>query len=85
MAKKNNDQVITLKVSEENPEPVDLIVKEIIAISEAFTKLQKSKLSKRAIVLLIHDSIPSSAGIGKKDIETILYYAPRLKDFYINK
>lgn len=77
--KKNTTQTITVKVNEENPEPMELIAKSIIEISDAFDKINKSSLSRRAIVLLLQDITK----LGQRDINSILDAAPKLKSFYI--
>lgn len=75
-------QTITIKSNEENPEPIELIAQSIIEISEAFKKIENSRLSKRAIILLIKDRCN---GIGMTEIETILDVVPKLKDYYIKE
>lgn len=75
-------QTITVKSSEENPEPIELIAQSIIDISDAWKKIENGRLAKRAIVLLIKDRC---VGIGITEIETILNVVPKLKDFYIKQ
>lgn len=75
-------QTVTIKSNEENPEPIELVAASIIKISEAFEKISNSGLRQRTIVLLLHDAIGPTK-IGKKDIELVLEYAPRLKDIYV--
>lgn len=75
-------QTISINTKDENPEPVELIADSIIKVSEAFDKINKLPLSRRAIVLLLQDAIGSTK-ISKKEIELVLDYAPKLKDYYI--
>lgn len=82
---KTKDQIVKIKVSEEDPESVELIAKSIVAVSDSFEKLLNSGLSERAIVLLLHDLIPGYCGVGIKHIEAILKYAPKLKSTYSTK
>lgn len=79
---KTKNQVISIKTDQENPEPVELIAKAIIDISKSFEKINKSSLTNRAIVLLLHD-ILKSKGVGIKEIELVLQYAPKLKHYFI--
>lgn len=83
MANKNL-QSINIKTDEKNPQPVELIAESIIEIAAAFQKINSSRLNKRAIILLLHDAIGTSK-IGKKEIELVLDYAPKLAEHFINK
>jgi len=74
-------QTVTIKTDEENPEPIELIAQAIIDLSDAFKKIESSRLTKRAIILLIKDR----CYVNMKDIEIILDIAPKLKDYYIKK
>lgn len=71
-------QTIKVKTNEENPESLELIAQSIIEISDAFQKINSSRLKRRAVVLLIKDI----TGIGVREIELILDNAPKLKDYY---
>lgn len=73
---------ITVKLDDLNPEPIELIAKSIIDVAEAFQKINNSKLKKRAIVLLLQDSI-GSTNITRTQIELVLEHAPKLKDIYL--
>lgn len=75
-------QTITVKSNEENPEPIEIIAQAVIDVSDAFKKIENSRLSRRAIVLLIKDRCN---GIGITEIETILNVVPKLKDYYIKQ
>jgi hypothetical protein len=68
-------------VKEENPEPLEVLAKSIIEISDAFIKIMNGPLKHRTIVLLFQDY----TGLPKRDIEKILDAAPKLKTFYINE
>ena len=78
-------QNIVIKTNEENPEPTEIIAKAIIQVSEGIEIMNKSRLTRRAIALLIKDSLPSSAKLGLNDINLILNSAAELKDVYIKK
>jgi len=71
-----------IKTNQQNPESTELIAESIIKIAEGFDKINKSQLTRRAIVLLLHDAIGSTK-IGKKEIEMVLDAAPQLKKHYI--
>lgn len=78
-----NRRTITVKTDEENPMPIELIAESIAQVSDAFKKIKESSLTERAIVLLLNDMIPSRYGVGIKEIEAVLKYAPLLKDIYL--
>lgn len=77
-----NKPNIRIIKNEEDPEPVELLAASIIQVSEAFEKIKKSKLSQRAIVVLLQDGI-GAAKIAKQQIALVLDNLPRLKGWYI--
>lgn len=79
--KKTTLQTIKIKSNDENPEPVEIIAKAIIDISVAFERIKNSRLSQKALVLLIQDQ----TRISQRDIIAILDIVPKLKDIYIQK
>lgn len=74
-----NNQTVKIKSNEENPEPIEIIAQSVIEIAQAFKKIEASKLSRRAIVLLINDKC--SCGISA--INEVLDVIPKLEKFYI--
>lgn len=60
----------TIKVvlNDINPEPVEIIAASILAISDSMTKINATRLSREAIVALIHDH----SGLAKRDIRLVL-------------
>jgi hypothetical protein len=78
-------QIIKIKTDEENPEPIELIAKAVIAMSDNFQKALNSGLTERAIVVLIHDAIPGRESVSIQDIKTVLKYASELKKHYIKQ
>jgi len=60
---------------------LDKIAEEIVRVSEAFKVINRSRLTKRAIMLLIRDS--TSPQIGLNDIEVVLSSAASLAERYI--
>jgi hypothetical protein len=81
MAKAAKTQTITVKTNEENPEPLEVLAKAIIEVSEAAQKFQNSRLKSRAILVLIKDM----TSLSMRDIETVLNAAAKLKDVYIKE
>ena len=57
------------------------IAEEIEKLSKVFTALEDSRLSRRALVLLIHDMTK----VGKRDIETLLDALPNLADHFLEE
>lgn len=76
--KKASTQTITVKVKEENPEPLELIAQSIIDLAEAFKKIETSPLKRHTIVLLLKDR----TGLSQRDINAVLDAAPKLADYY---
>lgn len=72
-------QTITVKTDEENPQPVEIIAQSIIDISNAFQKINESRLNRRALVLLIRDQ----TNLGMNEINLVLNIVPKLKDIYL--
>lgn len=70
---------ITLRVNEENPEPVELIAQSIIDVADAFKKIDSGKLKRKTIVILIQDITK----LPQRDIEAVLNAAAQLKERYL--
>jgi hypothetical protein len=75
---KSKTKTITIKTNEENPEPLEVLASAIITISDGFDKINKSSLSRKAVVLLIHEL----TRVPKGHIEAILNAAPLLAKHY---
>lgn len=75
-------QTVKIVSEAENPPSVELIAEEIKKVSEAMTKLLASRLTKRAITVLIRDSMTAPA-MGFKDIETVLDCTAKLGHRYL--
>lgn len=69
---KDEEKVIEIKIMEEA----------IVQVATAARKLLSSRLSKRAIVVLIKDSM-SGSGLPLKDIEWVLDCASKLDSRYL--
>jgi predicted Fe-Mo cluster-binding NifX family protein len=75
---------ITIKKNEENPESVELLAQSIIQVAEGFEAVLSSKLTQRALIVLLHDGI-GTAKITKSQIKLVLENLPRLKAWYVKK
>lgn len=69
---KDKERVVSVKIMQEA----------IVEIASAARTLLNSRLTKRAIVVLIKDSIPGS-GITMRDIELVLEHAAKLDKNYL--
>lgn len=72
---------VTVKQSEKPEEeiPVEVLATHIAKLAEVGKQLKESRLSQRAIVLLLNDA----TGIGKPAIAQILEAIPDLKRRYL--
>jgi hypothetical protein len=67
-----------VSVDNDTQEPLNVIVSSIHKVAEGFDSINGSGLSRRAIVLLLHDATE----VGKRDIEAVLDAAPLLVERY---
>jgi hypothetical protein len=67
-----------VKVDNDTAEPLSVIVSSLHKVADGFDQINESGLSRRAIVLLLHDA----TRVGKKDIDAILDAAPLLVERY---
>ena len=65
----------------ELPQSFEDIALEVEKISDAFTAIKNSRLTRRAITVLLHDT----TGLPKRDIQTLLDLGPDLKSYYVKK
>jgi len=79
-----NKATIKIKKDEDNPEPLELLAKSIIQVSDGFEKISRSGLTDRALIVLLQDIIGSTK-INKQQIGLVLDNLPRLKAWYIKK
>ena len=75
---------IKIKKDEENPEPIELLAKSIIQVSDGFEKILSGSLNKKAIVVLLQHGI-GTGNITQQQIMLVLDNLPRLKAWYIKK
>lgn len=84
-------KTINVKTDEENPESVEIIADSIIKIADSFERIQKGRLQRRALVLLIQDNCEQiGSGYRKKpisirDVEKVLDSIETLKKAYIKE
>jgi hypothetical protein len=74
-------QQITVLRDEHEPESVEVIAASIIAIAEAFERIERGPLTQRAIVLLLRDITGMSLG----EITKVLDAVPKLRQFVKKK
>ena len=67
-----------VSVDNDTEDPLHVIVSSLHRVSDGFDHINESGLSRRAVVLLLHDA----TRVGKKDIEAILDAAPLLVERY---
>lgn len=78
-------QTITVKRDAAEPEQVELLAKAILETSECAKKLIASGLTKRALIVLIHNLVPSAQygkpQVNKTQIREVLEALPKLREF----
>lgn len=62
-----------------HPEPVEIIAQSIIEIAAAMRRIDSSRLTRKAIVALLHDT----SKISKRDIDCILDHLAYLEKAWI--
>ncbi len=65
-------------------EDLEILAESIIQVAGAFKKFENSRLTKRAIILLIQDRVGATR-INRWQIEAVLEAAAELKSAYIKK
>lgn len=79
MNKKKTLQTVKVVSDSEFSEPLEVVADSIIKIANAFDAINNSRLSRRAVILLIQDA----TGCKQADIADILDVAPKLKKIYL--
>jgi hypothetical protein len=72
---------VTVKQNPENEVPAEVLAEAIVQVADAAKRLLSSRLTKRAILVLLHDS----SGVGMRDIEYVLDHAAQLAFVYIKQ
>lgn len=81
---KSPNIVITTEPGAE-PIPTEIFIEELIALSEAMNKLTSSRLSDKAILLLIQNNMAANTRLSMGDIQRVLIAARTLSATYIKK
>lgn len=69
----------TVKLNEVAPEPLELVAASIVKVADGIDKMRKSGLTKRAIVVLLHDA----TRVPMMHIESIIDAGPRLRQLML--
>jgi hypothetical protein len=72
---------VTVQRDEINPEPITIIARDIMSISDAMRKIDKLALSRIALVALIHDQTK----ISKRTINVVLDSIRDLEKTWLKK
>lgn len=73
---------VKIKKTEGAEESAELLAASIVQVSESFAALEKSGLSRRALVVLLRDGIGWNK-INNEQINMVLDSLPQLKRWYI--
>lgn len=73
-----NPKVIT---DPQNPEPVEIIAQSIVEIADAMKRINKTRLTRHALIVLIQDHTK----LGKQTIDMVLNSLEALERIYLNK
>lgn len=74
----------TIKLKE-NPELLPQLEEQLREISGAIRRMLAGQVTRRAIIVLIHDSLPASARIGTRDIDAVISAVEKLDTQYLKK
>lgn len=72
------NKTITVKLDEENPEPVEILAKSIMDLSDGYNKVMSGHLKRHALVVLLKDA----TGLSQRDIVKVLDAISSLKTMY---
>lgn len=74
-------------IQEEGQEevPMEVIASAIVKLSDSAHKLLNSGLNKRALIVLLHDSMGGGSKVGRPAIAAVLEQLPKLKEIYVQK
>lgn len=65
---KNETQQVIVKQPENKPVAAEIIASSIVDIAESFKRISNSRLTRRAVITLIHED----SKIARRDIELVL-------------
>lgn len=78
MPKKSTVRVVQ---DEENPVPAEILADALVAISDSMRRLHNTRLTRKAVVALIHDH----SKVNKGTIEVVLSNLERLEEIWLKK
>lgn len=70
---------VVVKIDEEKPVPAEIIAQSIVEIAKGMKVLNSMRLSRRAIVTLIHEQ----SKIARRDIEIVMNNLDRLEQDWL--
>lgn len=79
------DTVIKKVKLKENPELLAQLESELRQISGAVRRLLAGPIKRRAVLVLLKDSLPQTSGIGIRDIDTVIEAIESLDTQYLKK
>jgi len=74
-------KIVVKNKDEENPVPVEIIAESIEKIAKAMQIINSTRLTRRAIITLIHDH----SKVSKKQIEVVLNNLDRLEEIWLKR
>jgi len=74
-------KIVVKNKDEENPVPVEIIAESIEKIAKAMQIINNTRLTRRAIITLIHDH----SKVSKKQIEVVLNNLDRLEEIWLKR
>jgi len=74
-------QKVKVKTDQENPEPIELIAKSIIDIADGMRRINSTRLTRKALVVLLN----AHSKVSKSEIEVILNCMTELENIYLKK
>lgn len=84
-SRKKNIATIRVKTDIENPIDVDLMAEHIKAVADHFSNALEKGLTRQAIAILIHHSMPLRDRVSVKDIMNVLAWACQLRKYVTKK
>lgn len=78
--KRKTLKTIKVTTDEDSPIDVEIVAEAIELIAKKFSEIEKGRLSRRAVIVLLHDLI-GPQHINKKQIELVLEYGPLLRRY----
>ena len=85
------EKKVVVKRDAENPEPVEIIAKSIIELSQGVKKILSGRLNREALLVLIYAACPKSPSsfhgkaITKKQVGQVLDTLKELEEIYIKE